>query len=99
MPPPEVYTEGVGWRSLSTAVSDDAYGARNWSDPRAWVAPNGKVFIATIWGGTYFLLPSGTGALQRTALTPPLQAFTCCSCSMRRVCRRWRRSFSCAEGH
>lgn len=69
VPTPEVYTEGVGWRSLSTAVSDDAYGARNWSYPRAWVAPNGKVFIATSWGGTYFLSPSGTGALQRTALT------------------------------
>jgi hypothetical protein len=68
---PEVYTEGQGWRTLSTAVSDDAYGARNWVYPRAWVAPNGKVFVDTIWGGTYFLDPAGTGTLTKTPLTLP----------------------------
>ncbi len=69
---PEAYTEGVGWRSLTGAVSDDAYGLRNWVYPRAWQAPNGKVFIATIWGGTYDLDPAGTGALTRTTLTLPV---------------------------
>jgi len=74
VPTPEVYSEGAGWRSLIGAVSDDAYGIRNWSYPRAWQSPNGKVFIATVWGGTYFLDPvasAGRGALQRTPLNLP----------------------------
>lgn len=71
VPTPEVYTEGVGWRSLGAAASNDAYGTRNWSYPRGWVAPSGKVFIATIWGGTYFLSPEGAGQLTQTRLTLP----------------------------
>jgi len=68
---PEVYTEGIGWRSLPAVASDDAYGARNWSYPKAWQAPNGQVFIATKWGGTYYLDPNaaaGAGQLTRTPL-------------------------------
>lgn len=68
---PEVYTEGIGWRSLPAVASDDAYGARNWSYPKAWQAPNGQVFIATKWGGTYYLDPNaaaGAGKLTRTPL-------------------------------
>jgi hypothetical protein len=68
-PTPEVYTEGKGWRSLSTATSEDAYGLRSWSYPRAWQAPNGKVFVMTIWGGTFYLDPAGTGTLTQTPLT------------------------------
>lgn len=73
-PTPEVYTEGIGWRSLSRVTSDDAYGLRNWSYPKAWQAPNGKVFISTIWGGTYYLdanANGGAGSLERTALSLP----------------------------
>jgi len=68
---PEVYTEGIGWRSLPAVASDDAYGLRNWSYPKAWQAPNGQVFIATKWGGTYYLDPNalaGAGQLTRTPL-------------------------------
>ena len=71
VPTPEVYSPAQGWRSLLGAVSDDAYGVRNWSYPKAWQAPNGRVFITTIWGGTYYLDPEavgGLGALQRTSL-------------------------------
>jgi hypothetical protein len=68
-PTPEIYNESSGWRSLPAVASDDAYGLRNWSYPRAWQAPNGKVFIATIWGGTYYLDPQGEGALAATPLT------------------------------
>jgi len=71
-PTPEVYTEGKGWRLLSSATSDDAYGVNNWNYPRAWQAPNGKVFVMTAWGGTYYLDPTGTGNLQATtAVLPP----------------------------
>lgn len=69
---PEVYTPGAGtWRSLGTAASDEAFGLQNWLYPRAWQAPNGKVFIATKWGGTYYLDPAGTGKIARTGLTLP----------------------------
>jgi len=71
-PTPEVYTEGVGWRTLTSATSEDAYGIRNWSYPQGWQAPNGQVFIATKWGGTYYLDPNGTGSLQKTALNLPV---------------------------
>ena len=67
---PEVYTEGLGWRSLPAVASDDAYGARNWSYPRAWQAPNGKVFIATKWGGTYHLDPNAAGGAGQLTRTP-----------------------------
>lgn len=71
---PEVYTEGIGWRRLDAVTSDDAYGQRNWSYPKAWQAPNGKVFITTIWGGTYYLdvqANGGAGTLQRTPVDLP----------------------------
>ena len=72
VPTPELYTEGQGWRSLEGATSDDAYGSRNWSYPLAWQAPNGRVFVTTIWGGTYYLDASGNGAIAKTPLTLPV---------------------------
>lgn len=71
-PTPEVFTAGGTWRTLTGATSEGAYGRRNWSYPRAWQAPQGKVFIATIWGGTYFLDPAGKGSIKQTALTLPV---------------------------
>src|SRR3989344_1345148 len=68
---PEVYTEGIGWRSLPAVASDDAYGARNWSYPKAWEAANGQGFIAPKWGGRHYLDPNaaaGAGQLTRTPL-------------------------------
>ena len=67
-PTPELYSEAEGWSSLSGATSDDAYGTRNWSYPRAWQAPNGQVFLATIWGGTYYVNATGQGSLAATPL-------------------------------
>lgn len=51
---PEIYTLGTGWRSLSGARSRDAFGPDylRASYPRAWVAPNGRVFgisAETMW--------------------------------------------------
>lgn len=71
VPTPELYTEGQGWRSLEGATSDDAYGSRNWSYPLAWQAPNGRVFVTTIWGGTYYVDTAGNGAIAKTPLTLP----------------------------
>lgn len=43
---PEIYTPGTGWRSLTGAISRDAFGPDNLraSYPRAWVAPSGEIF-------------------------------------------------------
>lgn len=51
---PEVYTVGTGWTSLTGARSRDAFGPDylRGSYPRAWVAPNGRVFgisAETMW--------------------------------------------------
>lgn len=51
---PEIYTPGTGWRSLTGARSRDAFGPDylRASYPRAWVAPNGRVFgisSETMW--------------------------------------------------
>jgi YVTN family beta-propeller protein len=51
---PEIYTPGVGWQSLPGARSRDAFGPDylRASYPRAWVAPDGKVFgisAETMW--------------------------------------------------
>lgn len=67
-PTPELYSDGEGWTTLTGATSDDAYGLRNWSYPRAYQAPNGKVFVTTIWGGTYYMDASGSGSVAATPL-------------------------------
>lgn len=43
---PEVYDEGTGWRLLQGATSREAFGPdhNRYFYPRAWVAPDGKVF-------------------------------------------------------
>lgn len=67
-PTPELYSDEDGWTVLNGATSNDAYGLRNWSYPRAYQAPNGKVFVTTIWGGTYYLDASGNGSVAATSL-------------------------------
>jgi hypothetical protein len=64
---PEIY-DGKQWKSLFGAKSRDAFGPENnrWWYPRAWIAPNGKVFGITA-DKMWFLDPSGNGAV--TAMT------------------------------
>ncbi|WP_053220814.1 AbfB domain-containing protein [Methylobacterium indicum] len=68
---PELF-DGTRWTSLFGAKSRDAFGPDNnrWWYPRAWVAPNGKVFGITsekMW----FLDPSGNGAVTVTTFKEP----------------------------
>jgi YVTN family beta-propeller protein len=65
---PELYTPGIGWRSLTGAISRDAFGPDNLraSYPRAWVAPNGEIFGISadrLWALDVFG-NNGTGALR-----------------------------------
>ncbi|TNC12057.1 DUF1929 domain-containing protein [Methylobacterium terricola] len=68
---PEIY-DGTQWQSLFGAKSRDAFGPDNnrfWY-PRAWVAPNGKVFGISS-DKMWFLDPSGNGSVNVTNFRDP----------------------------
>lgn len=66
---PEVYTPGVGFRTLVQAQNEDAYGKNgvSWFYPRAFQAPNGRVFILSHLGKMYYLNTKGQGSLRPAA--------------------------------
>lgn len=68
---PEIYSEGQGWRLLPGATSEDAYGttALNWYYPRATLAPNGKVFVLTHDGRSYYMNPRNNGSVVSASAT------------------------------
>jgi hypothetical protein len=68
---PEIYTPSIGWRALTGAASDAAFGAagKNWYYPRGFLAPNGKVFVLAHTGSMFYLDPAGLGTLTRLAPT------------------------------
>ena len=70
---PEVYTPGSGWRSLTAAGSQRAYGRRaeSYYYPRAWLAPQGDVFILGHDGRMFRLDPRGQGRLKELRGTLP----------------------------
>jgi hypothetical protein len=57
---PEVFTPNVGWRTLW-----DVSIGRNYSYPRAFVAPNGKVFVLGYDGHMFYLDPAGSGTMTQ----------------------------------
>ena len=71
---PELYTPGVGWKSLTGAYSTAI--AADWHYPRAWLAPNGKVFLfdatsqANNKADVMIMDPSGNGTLTKVADLP-----------------------------
>lgn len=69
VPTPEVFRQGPGWRTLTTAANDAAYGKTGWYYPRGWQAPNGRVFVLVRTGRMFSLDPTGTGNLQQLAQT------------------------------
>jgi Domain of unknown function (DUF1929) len=66
-PTPELYTPGVGWRTLTGATSTAAFGAPsgNWWYPQGWLAPSGKVVTITHNGSLYSLDTAGSGTLTK----------------------------------
>ncbi|WP_198320975.1 glyoxal oxidase [Azohydromonas aeria] len=70
---PEVYTPGSGWRTLTDAASNAAYGSRRESFfyPRAWLAPAGDLVILAHDGHLFRLDPRGRGRLRELAVTAP----------------------------
>ncbi|HSI59083.1 MAG TPA: galactose oxidase-like domain-containing protein [Ideonella sp.] len=64
---PEVYTAGVGWRTLTGAKNEYAYGSivPSWNYPRAWLGPKGSVLIFTPGGKIFSLNSKGKGSIQQ----------------------------------
>ncbi|WP_242447179.1 galactose oxidase-like domain-containing protein [Nitrosomonas supralitoralis] len=65
---PEVRATDGNWRTLTSATSDYAYGAlgaSSWFYPRAWVNPQGDLFILAHNGNMYNLNTSGDGVLSK----------------------------------
>jgi len=74
---PEVYSSTSGWRTLTGAMSDYAYGSKiqAWNYPRAWWGPDGRVVIFTVTGKIFSLDVAGTGAVTQLPGVLPLGAF------------------------
>ena len=67
-PTPEVRTANGNWRTLSSATSETAYGSLggvSWLYPRAWVNPQGNLFILAHNGNMYKLDTSSSGTLSK----------------------------------
>ncbi|SFF24166.1 galactose oxidase-like domain-containing protein [Nitrosomonas sp. Nm166] len=67
---PEVRTIDGSWRMLSSATSNIAYGelgGASWYYPRAWVNPQGNLFILAHNGAMFKLDTSSTGTLTKYA--------------------------------
>lgn len=67
-PTPEVRAINGSWRTLPSASSEEAYGelgGRSWDYPRAWLNPQGNIFIVNHAGAMYNLNTSGTGSLTK----------------------------------
>jgi hypothetical protein len=64
---PEIYRAGRGWVPLHGARDDDAMGDRDlrWWYPRAWQAPDGRVFSMSAGTALYTIDPAGEGAIER----------------------------------
>jgi hypothetical protein len=63
---PEIFRTGTGWRTLSGATSEEAFAAGNegWYYPRAWLAPNGRIFMLAHNGKMFDVSVSGAGQTQ-----------------------------------
>ena len=69
-PTPEVRAINGSWRTLSSATSNIAYGelgGLSWYYPRAWVNPQGNLFILAHNGAMFKLVTSDTGTLTKYA--------------------------------
>ncbi|WP_157272187.1 galactose oxidase-like domain-containing protein [Azohydromonas aeria] len=64
-PTPEVYVPGSGWRTLTGARSEAAFGEikGNWWYPKSWLLPNGRILTITNDGYFYSLDHNGSGGI------------------------------------
>ncbi len=72
VPTPEVFSSSSGWRLLTGAASDAAFGSGiAWWYPRAFQMPNsaGTVFVLGHTGKMFYLTPAGSGSITELAKT------------------------------
>jgi hypothetical protein len=74
---PEVYSATQGWRTLTTAANEWAYGSKvqAWNYPKAWWSPQGKVLVFTVKGEFFALDVAGTGSVAKVPGVLPLGAY------------------------
>ncbi|MEK8033861.1 galactose oxidase-like domain-containing protein [Ideonella sp. DXS29W] len=74
---PEVFSTAAGWRTLTGATNDWAYGSKvqAWNYPRAWWAPQGKVLIFTPKGEFFGLDLTGNGSVAKVPGVLPTGAY------------------------
>lgn len=74
---PEVYSATSGWRTLTTATNEWAYGSKvqAWNYPKAWWSPQGKVLVFTVKGEFFALDVAGTGSVAKVPGVLPLGAY------------------------
>jgi hypothetical protein len=71
-PTPELYSESTGWRLLTGANSDAAFGSGTaWYYPRAYKLPNdpANAFVLGHTGNMFHLNPAGSGKVTKLAKT------------------------------
>lgn len=68
---PEVFNPATGWRTLTGAFSDAAFGAgnNNWYYPRAWLTPRGNVFVLGNDGRMWSVTTGGSGTITTISTT------------------------------
>jgi hypothetical protein len=65
---PEIYVPGTGWRTLTNAKSDEAFGVvngNNWWYPKSWLARDGRILTITHDGYFHALDTAGAGTLTK----------------------------------
>jgi hypothetical protein len=64
---PEIWSASTGWQAMTGATSDIVFGKSDtqWYYPRAWVAPNSKVFVLSNSGAMWQMNPDGVGTLTK----------------------------------
>lgn len=65
VPTPEIYSPEKGWRVLSGASSDEAFGSRNWDYPRAWQTRRGDFVVLSGTGDMFSLDVAGSGSVKK----------------------------------
>ena len=74
---PEVYSATSGWRTLTGAINESAYGSKvqAWNYPKAWWSPQGKVLVLTVKGEIFTLDVAGAGSVAKVPGVLPTGAY------------------------
>ena len=68
---PEIFNAASGWRTLPGATSTEAFFNKyDWYYPRAFLAPNGRVFVINNDGVLEWLDTTGAGAIWPAGMAP-----------------------------